>query len=340
MKERNILLTGLAVSAAVIALLNLLLWNVETTYRITDGNRILIHTTAAESPAVILEEAGAVLHEGDRLITERTGDGPVLQLLRQQQITIDYYGEQIEAVSYGETVGQMLERLELTAGEGDTISVPLEQETYDGMVLRIFRELRQEQIYTVTLPCDTVYCCDPTLPVGTQLVLVQGKHGEILRTAEVTYTNGVETSRVVLSEQVTIQPVDSVVAVGTGQQVVEAEEIVMPVIGDGLIQLPTGEVLTYSKVISSLATAYCDKGLTSTGTQARVGAVAVDPEYIPYGTRMFIMSKDGEYIYGIATAEDCGSKDFIYGTRIDLHYDTEYECVQFGARMCWVYFLS
>ena len=114
----------------------------------------------------------------------------------------------------------------------------------------------------------------------------------------------------------------------------------LPVIGNGLIRLPTGEVLTSSKVISSLATAYCNKGLTATGTQARVGAIAVDPEYIPYGTRMFIMTKDGEYIYGIATAEDCGSKQFIYGTRIDLHYDTEAECIQFGARMCWVYFLS
>ena len=106
------------------------------------------------------------------------------------------------------------------------------------------------------------------------------------------------------------------------------------------IILPTGEVLTYSDMLVSLATAYCDKGLTATGTQARVGAIAVDPKVIPYGTRMFILTKDGEYIYGIATAEDCGSKKFIYGTRIDLHYDTEYECRQFGARMCWVYFLS
>lgn len=320
--------------------MNLLLWNTRHTYRIIDGNRILIHTTATDSPAAILSEAGVELGDGDRLIMERTEDGPVLQVLRQQKITIDYYGEQVEAVSYGETVAQLLERLELTVGEKGRISAPLEQETYDGMELRIFRELRQEQIYTATLPYGIIYCCDPTLPVGIQRVLIPGKNGEILRTAEVTYTNGVETGRVILSEQVTIQPVASVVAVGTGQQVMQAEGNTLPVIGNGLIRLPTGEVLTYYKVISSLATAYSTKGKTATGTQARVGAIAVDPEYIPYGTRMFILSKDGEYIYGIATAEDCGSKEFIYGTRIDLHYDTEYECVQFGARMCWVYFLS
>jgi 3D (Asp-Asp-Asp) domain-containing protein len=217
--------------------------------------------------------------------------------------------------------------------------LPPEQKTSDGMVLRISRHFQQEQIYTVTMPCETVYCSDPALPAGVQRVLIQGQNGELLRHADVTYTNGQETGRDITSEEVLIQPKNTLVAVGTGLKPVEADEA-LPVIQDGLIYLPTGEVLTYSKVISSLATAYCDKGKTATGTQARVGAIAVDPEVIPYGTRMFILTKDGEYIYGIATAEDCGSKKFIYGTRIDLHYDTEYECRQFGARMCWVYFLS
>lgn len=317
-----------------------MLWNAETTYRITDGNRTVIHTTALEDPAEILQEAGILMGRDDKLDIQRTGDGPVFQVLRQQKITVDYYGEQTEAVSYGERVAQLLQRLELTVREGDRTSLPLTQKTHDGMVLRVYREFRQEQTYTATLPFDTLYCGDPTLPVGTQLVLIQGKNGEVMRTAEVTYINGVEASRNILSEQVTVQPVTGVVAIGTGQQVTETVPDALPVIGNGLIHLPTGEVLTYSRVISSLATAYCSKGLTATGTKARVGAIAVDPEYIPYGTRMFIISKDGEYIYGIATAEDCGSKDFIYGTRIDLHYDTEYECVQFGARMCWVYILS
>ena len=132
--------------------------------------------------------------------------------------------------------------------------------------------------------------------------------------------------------------ISQIIAVGTGP--VQEESEARPIIGDGIIRLPTGEVLTYSKVMTSLATAYCTKGRTATGTQARVGAIAVDPEVIPYGTRMFIVSKDGAYVYGIATAEDCGSKDHIYDTRIDLHFDTYEECINFGARYCRVYFLS
>lgn len=321
-----------------IALMNLLLWNGKTTYRIQDGDQILMHTTSAETPQVILREAGIEPTKGDRLVISRTDAGPVLQLLRQQQITVDYYGQVQTVTSYGETVQQLLERLGLTLQQGDALSVPAQQETFDGMLVRIFQEFRQEQIYTVTLPCEIIWCCDPSLPVGTEQVLTRGQNGELLRRAEVTYINGREAGRQILSEQVLIPPVKTVVAIGIAAPE-EKPQTARPVIDNGRIYLPTGEVLAYSKVISSLATAYCDKGLTATGTQARVGAIAVDPKVIPYGTRMFILTKDGEYIYGIATAEDCGSKKYIYGTRIDLHYDTEYECRQFGARMCWVYFL-
>ena len=50
---------------------------------------------------------------------------------------------------------------------------------------------------------------------------------------------------------------------------------------------------------------------------------------IPYGTRMFIVTEDGQYIYGIATAEDCGG--LILGNRVDLY---------FGARWCTIYILG
>lgn len=330
--------TGLGI--VLVLLLNLLLWNHRDTYTIRDGGQVVIHTTTETSLAQILEDAGIELGAADQLTAAEEKGRPVLQVLRLQTITIDHYGELLEVESYGETVGQLLERLDMTPEERDKISVPLDRETYDGMMLRIYREFYQEQTYTAVLPREILYCCDPTLAIGEERILTPGQDGEVLRRAEVVYTNGVETERRILWEELLIQPVTEVVAVGTGQLTKDPEMETLPVIGNGLIRLPTGEVLTYSKVISSLATAYCNKGLTATGTQARVGAIAVDPEYIPYGTRMFIMTKDGEYIYGIATAEDCGSKQFIYGTRIDLHYDTEAECIQFGARMCWVYFLS
>ena len=64
----------------------------------------------------------------------------------------------------------------------------------------------------------------------------------------------------------------------------------------------------------------------------------MDPDVIPYGTRMFIVSADGSITYGVATAEDCGGS--IQGNRIDLFFDTYDECIQFGVRSCDVYLLA
>ena len=196
----------------------------------------------------------------------------------------------------------------------------------------------REETYTRALQPEEIRCTDASLPVGTEAVLREGSCGELLCRDRVTYVDGKEAGRMRLEERIQVPPVSRIVALGCGEPDAPPEPV--PVIEDGYIYLPTGEVLTYNRVITSLATAYCDKGLTATGTQARVGAIAVDPDVIPYGTRMFIVSKDGEYIYGIATAEDCGSKDHIYDTRIDLHFDSYDECRAFGARYCRVYFLS
>ena len=95
---------------------------------------------------------------------------------------------------------------------------------------------------------------------------------------------------------------------------------------------------SYSSVIYVEATAYTGGGTTATGTPARYGAIAVDPSVIPYGTRMYIVSDDGRWVYGYATAEDCGGA--IKGHIIDLYFDDYDTCIQFGRRNCTVYILD
>ena len=111
-----------------------------------------------------------------------------------------------------------------------------------------------------------------------------------------------------------------------------------PSYGDNVITTASGEALSYSKVLSVEATAYTGGGTTATGTSARYGAIAVDPKVIPYGTRMYIVSDDGKWIYGVATAEDCGGA--IKGNIIDLYFDDYDTCIQFGRRNCTVYILD
>ena len=312
-----------------------------TTYVITDGDEVVVYTSYASDPAQVLNQAGFELDAEDTYTTA-PGDGvSEITVQRCQKITINNCGTPMEVSSYGETVGALLDRLGIPTFGQYLVSVPLGTETYDGMDFNVDCIVQTEQTYTVDIPYETTLCYDPTLPEGKQEVVVAGVPGQLQKTANVVYTNSQETSHTVLQETVLQQPVNEIVLVGTGDK--EDPESTLPAIGDGVIVTADGQVLTFSRTEHFVATAYthtdegCDM-ITSTGTTVRVGTIAVDPTIIPYGTRMFIVTNDGVYIYGIGTAEDCGSA--IKGNRLDLYFETDPECWAFGVRNCTVYFLD
>lgn len=313
----------------------------QNTYVITDGDQITVHTSFSSDPAIVLDQAGVEL-DGNDFYTTAAGDGvSEITVQREQTIHIDYCGRKIQASSYGESLQTLVDRLGLQTYGTYSVSEDLKTMTYDGMEVYINNVVQAQETYTVEVPFETIYCSDPTLPEGEEEVLVEGVVGQIQRQAQVVYKNAQEQSRIVLEETLLEQPVNKIVAVGTGTNVGEKSD--MPLIGDGVIVLQTGEVLTYTSSKTFKATAYthtdagCDR-ITATGTRVRVGTVAVDPRVIPYGTRMFIVTNDGSYIYGIATAEDCGGA--IKENRIDLYFETTSECFKFGRRTCTVYFLG
>ena len=108
--------------------------------------------------------------------------------------------------------------------------------------------------------------------------------------------------------------------------------------GGNTITTSDGQVLSYVDVLTCEATSYCIHGYTASGTPSRYGAIAVDPNYIPLGTRMYIVTTDGSWVYGVATAEDTGGA--IKGYIIDLFFDDYSTCIQFGRRDCTVYILE
>jgi len=91
------------------------------------------------------------------------------------------------------------------------------------------------------------------------------------------------------------------------------------------------------RAMSMIASAYSahDPGngsTTATGSPLRKGLVAVDPNVIPLGTRLYIPG------YGNAIADDVGGS--IKGNRIDLAFDTHGEALQFGRQEIVVYIIE
>lgn len=342
-KKNSLLVRAAALTLAGAAAVSILSTTVfaKNTYVITDGDQVTVHTTYETDPQQILKEVGLAVEDQDIVETQPNEEEGVSEItvIRGQTVVIDYCGEKTEVISYGETVQQLFDRLGISVREESDVSADMDAQIHDDMEIAISTTVESEDTYTTAIPYQTKYQDTDLLPAGEEIVAVAGVDGKLVKTDALTCVNGKEIERIPLDQYVAEQPVDEVVLRGTGDADVEAD---YPIIGDGVIITADGEVLTFSHRKTFTATAYCriEEGgeVTSTGTPTRVGAIAVDPRVIPYGTRMFIVTKDGAYIYGEATAEDCGGA--IKGHRLDLFYETMAECVVFGVRDCDVYFLD
>ena len=103
-----------------------------------------------------------------------------------------------------------------------------------------------------------------------------------------------------------------------------------------VVETPQGYV-PYTQVLGMEATAYLPTdggggGLTAMGIPATYGVVAVDPDIIPLGTRVYIPG------YGEALAADTGGA--IYGYRIDLCMEDYWQAMDFGRRTVTVFVLK
>ena len=309
-----------------------------TTWTILDGGRVYSSTGFLQEPEAILRAAGVELSS----VAAYTREAETITVHRNPRVTVVYHGQQIETEIQGETAGELLEKLGLSLDVNDRLSVPEETVLEGGMTFRVDRVLQREERRTQVEPYEVITYYASYLPEGDRVVLTKGRDGELLLSEFVCYVNSVETQRELLEQTRTLAPRAEIQALGTGG--VTGPGITQePIIGDGVILLPTGEKLDYTRVDYVRATAYThsDPGCTSTtatGTKVHHGTVAVDPRYIPYGTRMFIMASDGSYIYGLCEAEDCGGD--IKGDRVDLYLPNPEACMDFGRRRCTVYFLG
>lgn len=342
-KRRNVFLTICAVAIPLVLLVSMLSQSVfaQNTFVITDGDQVIVHTTYASDPAVALDEAG-VEADPDEFSATVSEDGVYdVTVQRVDYLTVVNCGETVQVRIVDDTVGKLLERAGLPSGEGYVISCDLAAQPQEGMTIRIDHVVTNEEVYTVDIPFDTTEVEDPSLPKGEKKVLTEGVIGQVLYTAEVEYRNAEEVSRTILNKEILRQTQTEVVAVGTGKSVGKKSD--KPLIGDGVIVLPTGEVLTYYKKDTFKASAYTmyDEGCnntTATMTPVKWGVVAIDPRVVPYGTRMFIVNKNGDFVYGLATAEDCGGA--IKGKRVDLYMPTLRQAYDYGRKDVTIYFLG
>lgn len=268
-------------------------------------------------------------------------DGMVISITEGVKVEITEDGKTETILSPVDTVENALNALGYDLGKDDIVSTERDAQIKEGMKIKIQRVTYKEVTETEKISYDTVEKTSDNLDEGETKVQTQGKYGSKEVTKKIKYVDGKAADTEVLNEKIIKEPVDEVVLRGetSGSAVTQSASNYS---GGSTLVDANGNTVSYSNVLTGSCTAYTAPAgaFTATGAQVYEGGVAVNPNIIPYGTKLYIASADGSFVYGYATAVDTGGALISGSALVDLFYFSYDRCVSFGRRDLNVYILS
>ena len=240
----------------------------------------------------------------------------------------------LETSSIYQTVGEVLADHEIALGKNDYTYPELSEEIAPNDKIKIFRVTEEVEVVEFTIPFEEEVITNRNIDLGVEKVLQEGEEGIGRDYVKKIYLNGELAYESIEKEEIVREPVNHVKEKGSRDFIVTSR-------GDTRFSRSlTMNASAYDLSFESTGKLPGDRGygITASGTQARPGAVAVDPRVIPLGTRLYIESLDGSKDYGFAVAEDTGGA--IKGNKIDLFFETSSEVRNFGRRNVKVYILG
>jgi len=243
--------------------------------------------------------------------------------LADDEVTVIVDGANRYEVGFeSKTVGEVLDDAGIVLGAEDVVAPNINQNLYSASLIVISRVTYMELSVDETIPYTTEETVDYSKKSDYARVITEGTNGTASVTYRVKMMSGIETAREEVSRVVTVNPVNEQRVVG-------------------------GIDIANAKLVTCTATAY-DGSYATLGTynpRTCTGAVptanytvAVDPKVIPLGSKLYIETSDGSYVFGTAKAEDTGGA--IKGKRVDLFMGSRSEALSFGRRTVNVYVLS
>lgn len=296
------------------------------------GEEVASFTTFASERDELLAAADVKVDASDIVRQTKEGRNITLEITRTVEVSVKT-GEDnvILQIAEGKTVEDALEMAKVEYDESDKLSHKLTDVLSADMEIEVIRCATKIIKETEIIPFKSETKESDTLYVGTTSTAQKGKNGEITKTYEVVYENGKQVDKKLISKETTKEVQNEIILKGTkvkapasfGAKMSKAE-------------------LAGAKLINVTATAYCNTSdggqITALGNKTGFGIVAVDPRVIPLGSKLYITSADGSYVYGYCIAGDTGGA--IKGNRVDLFLGSESECQAFGRRPMQVYVLG
>lgn len=329
------------VSAVLIALGGLSVNNII----IDNGGKELNFKTCYSKTEDILNLANINYTERDDITVQADKNNISLAVKYAFPVNITYSAQKYTVNVTGGTVKDALAKAGIALNQYDIINLSTDTvltktENIDITHIDYITETSTEEI-----PFFSTTSYSSKLAEGNKQT-TDGKVGLKQVTYQRKLVNGIVTESQVVSENIIQKPVNKTVVIGTKKPAVTTSasvSCISKLTPNAPIELDkNGNPVSYKKHITVQATAYTAASgkHCSTGVVASPGYIAVNPKFIPYGTKMFIKSSDGSYIYGYAIAADTGGFAKSRPTNVDLFFSSKQQCVAFGRRNVEIYILE
>ncbi len=185
---------------------------------VVDGEDSYELELVGKTVADAVSEAGLILGENDTVDQELDTyltDGMVITVTRAYNVTLILDGETSEIMTSAATIKDFIEEQEIDLGDEYEISPDEDTALEDGMEIVIKRTITEQVVEEEEIAFDTTYENSSSMYSGETSVKQEGVNGKKEVTYEVTYVNGEETGREVISENVIEEPVNKIILQGT-----------------------------------------------------------------------------------------------------------------------------
>ncbi len=284
-----------------------------------DGKTIKQSRLLPTTVGALLEKQGITLGKHDA--TEPSVDAVIkedvtISVIRAVEVQIVADGNTIPLTTVPVSQAEAVTKAGIQLGEKDFIQDETIFPVVEGQTIHVVRVTEQYEQEQREIPFTTQRRLDSTLERGITRTLQQGVVGQATDTVAITYYDGQEVNRRVVSSEIIQEPQPCIVAEGNLTNVSRG-----------------GQRIVFRHAYEMEASAYTYSGnRTATGKHPAVGLIAVDPSVIPLGTQLYVEG------YGYAVAADTGGA--IKGHKVDLFFESVSECMNWGKRKVKVYVLD
>lgn len=322
---------------AVAAVIGAMSTTVHAVYINDGGSKSVVYTTRTDADE-ILRLAGITTTPSDLVLSSGIGSQMgEIKVKRAFPVTVKCDGTEKTVYVTGGVVADVLKKAEVTLGASDIVSVDLQASVSSGDRIAVGRVEYKTVTKKETIPYTTTVKRNSLLQTGYTRTLVAGVNGAKNCEYLQTYIDGELISEDFLSEKVTRKPTNQLTLMGEHSAVspIKAFSEKYELNANGIPK-------NYKKKLTGKATGYTARpgAWGASGLPCVVGHVAVDPRIIPYGTKMYIRSTTGAFIYGYAVAADTGEFRHQGRVLVDLFYATYRESALNGLKNIEIYILE